>query len=577
MRLLFARLSIDTLNWLMYGCWVRIPLMTTSPPKSQTDGHVTPIIDSSTTSTTAVTSAGQRKLRFLLDCGQESYTQVHECLIEHNGRYLGLQQVEDIYFDTAGFSLLKTGFACCYRETLGKAALFVIPVDDLAINHSPQKTRLQHLSEVESYGLMDIALLPTGPARLILEEKVGKIVLTERFKVKITRSHYQITHGQQSQSVNLDKVRISRSGKCFDGKKHLQYSELFIDSIGEKSAVTEQLFNKPELSQVITSAPGNHFQRALKADGFLLKSIKKRQRKSINAVETTHDLFRETMQNQLQLIRYWESVAIEDQDEEGVHQMRVAIRRIRSTLKIFAQVLSKQNVHYWQKEFRWLGKRLAFVRDLDVLTNCLIEQEHQLGAKAKKIIKPYQTDVSHLRQQVRSGLITSLESERYHALLSNFQTWLLQEQCFFINHPLVYKSIDKFSGKLLKQAMKRIKKKALSVDVNTTNTDLHKFRIKCKQLRCSLNTLARFSTKDYRAVIAICKDVQRDLGKHQDSFENAHRLQRYALGRSSAEHAQDLIFYLGGVHTTLLQDNLNRRKIFFSRWKKYRKILLRSG
>ena len=59
--------------------------------------------------------------------------------------------------------------------------------------------------------------------------------------------------------------------------------------------------------------------------------------------------------------------AIHGADTEGVHQMRVAIRRLRAALDFFAPWLDANAAARPRRETGWLGKRLGAARDLDVL------------------------------------------------------------------------------------------------------------------------------------------------------------------------------------------------------------------
>src|SRR5579872_6284418 len=54
-------------------------------------------------------------------------------------------------------------------------------------------------------------------------------------------------------------------------------------------------------------------------------------------------------------------------DVEGVHQARVATRRLRSNLRTFAPLLRRGSTDDLADELRWLGRRFGTVRDLDVL------------------------------------------------------------------------------------------------------------------------------------------------------------------------------------------------------------------
>ncbi len=54
-------------------------------------------------------------------------------------------------------------------------------------------------------------------------------------------------------------------------------------------------------------------------------------------------------------------------DSEGVHQARVATRRLRSDLRTFAPLLEKRWAKQLRRELKWLADELGAVRDVDVL------------------------------------------------------------------------------------------------------------------------------------------------------------------------------------------------------------------
>ena len=62
----------------------------------------------------------------------------------------------------------------------------------------------------------------------------------------------------------------------------------------------------------------------------------------------------------------WRDVALDWSDPEGVHSMRVASRRLRSTLRDFAPYLHKRPVSSAGKKLKRVADTLGEVRDLDV-------------------------------------------------------------------------------------------------------------------------------------------------------------------------------------------------------------------
>ncbi|MEU4223694.1 CYTH and CHAD domain-containing protein [Nonomuraea sp. NPDC026600] len=61
-------------------------------------------------------------------------------------------------------------------------------------------------------------------------------------------------------------------------------------------------------------------------------------------------------------------VRLADHDDDTVHQMRVAVRRIRSVLRTHSRLLDGDRVAPLEAELRWLAGELGTVRDLEVLT-----------------------------------------------------------------------------------------------------------------------------------------------------------------------------------------------------------------
>src|SRR5215813_3094228 len=67
---------------------------------------------------------------------------------------------------------------------------------------------------------------------------------------------------------------------------------------------------------------------------------------------------------------------------EALHQMRVAVRRLRSACKLFEDALEHRPMAArLQDELRWLGRLLGRVRDWDVLLTQSLHRVASLGAE----------------------------------------------------------------------------------------------------------------------------------------------------------------------------------------------------
>jgi len=59
-------------------------------------------------------------------------------------------------------------------------------------------------------------------------------------------------------------------------------------------------------------------------------------------------------------------------EPEGIHQMRVAVRRLRSALLALKRPLQKKHYRWASEQLRWLAQTLAPVRNLDVFAASLV-------------------------------------------------------------------------------------------------------------------------------------------------------------------------------------------------------------
>ncbi len=517
----------------------------------------------------------QIKRSLIITDGHEYFDPVHQWLVARSGiDYLGLRQIDDYYFDTKSYDLFRSGYVCCLRESGGQAALCIIPVSQFAVSRPERRHFSQIIPGAEIFGRLHIAALAEGEVKSHLVSLFGNGILRQIFRVRIVRNSYSMTHSAASGGVSLDQVVIHRTASKSDEAVRLRYSEMVLLSGAHHAAVPLESLHSELLRQFpFQPANSNPFRRALQVDGTLEQHFIKTQLKPLGNLSSGHEIFRTHMLNQLKLIQFWEPTALEGSDIEGVHQMRVAIRRIRSALKTFSPLLMKADIRRWQDEFRWLGSRLGTVRDLDVFHEWLSEQQEQAREEDKDYFSVYKEDIDQLRLQTRMGLIGSLESDRYRLLLEHFKDWVMQEQCFFVHAELTYSQPKTLARKLLRDGVHRVTKKISRLKPESAVEKLHGFRIECKRLRYSVDLLGDASRRDYQPVLELCKNMQTTLGEHQDLCERVKRIAAYADSETATDHGHDYIFFLGRLHSA--QENLiaDYHRQFFAERKQTEKRL----
>ncbi len=111
---------------------------------------------------------------------------------------------------------------------------------------------------------------------------------------------------------------------------------------------------------------------------------------------------------------------------DSVHQMRVAIRRLRSTLRAFPQVLRPDDTGPAGAELRWLGGVLGQARDGEVLAGRLTDTV--AGLPPELVIGPVQARLRSHFEPVeaagRAAALKALDSRRYLRLLDQLDQLL---------------------------------------------------------------------------------------------------------------------------------------------------------
>ncbi|HWS36000.1 MAG TPA: CYTH and CHAD domain-containing protein, partial [Actinoplanes sp.] len=189
-------------------------------------------------------------------------------------------------------------------------------------------------------------------------------------------------------------------------------------------------------------------------------------------------------------------------EPRSVHQMRVATRRLRSTLKTYRKSFPESDL---RDELRWLAGVLGDVRDPQVLEEKLLGLVEAAGPEFAPAADRVRT---HLEDRIgtgRAALADALESERYLTLLDR---------------------IDELVSRRLKTAdpVKRARKVLAKADVKLdaalesgVEEEIHESRKGFKQARYAVEVLVPEEGRSAKRLVKALTALQDGLGAYQDS------------------------------------------------------------
>lgn len=200
------------------------------------------------------------------------------------------------------------------------------------------------------------------------------------------------------------------------------------------------------------------------------------------------------------------------EDPEGVHQVRVGSRRIRSDLRTFAPLLDPDWTAPLVDDLRWLRTSLGDVRDLDVQ----LAQLEMMAADLRPDLDPLFDSLSQDRLRARERMLATLRSDRYKRLLDRLVD--------AVEDPGTTDGAAKPSRvalpPLVASMWERLARRGREADRASPEEQLHGIRIRAKRARYAAEAVAPAlgdRRKDAERFVLRAKRLQDVLGDLQDA------------------------------------------------------------
>lgn len=241
-----------------------------------------------------------------------------------------------------------------------------------------------------------------------------------------------------------------------------------------------------------------------------------------------------------------EKTVFDDRDIEDIHEMRVAVRRIRAAFRSFKPCVSRKYKKMILKDLKLLARTLGSVRDLDVAIAFF---------KGYKKLFPDNKGIAFLikyckkrRKSNQKALFSFLRSTKYLKLKENlivFSDYLhdkadkKEEQAVQNDFYNSFESIIKevFSYKEVK-------------DLLSSELELHDLRIAIKNLRYSLEFIG-LDSEESLLILKILKKYQNSLGLINDYNIMAERVidiaRKKKLKRPEKEGLKRFLSYINDL------------------------------
>lgn len=251
---------------------------------------------------------------------------------------------------------------------------------------------------------------------------------------------------------------------------------------------------------------------------------------------------------------------------DSVHQMRVAIRRLRSVLVTYRTLLDGDLVDHLREELKWLGLILGAERDAEVMHQRLTKI---ISSEPNKV--DFESATHQLDEQLVEDLhaahkivLETLNDNRYLRLLNDLDSLLVGP---FLTG-LANESTKKIVPDLIKEDWDRLRKAVRDLKEIPADREsaLHEVRKRAKRLRYAAETAELAHYKRASKLVGAAERIQTILGDYHDSIV-ARDLLRRMSEQSTARGANDFSYE---CLVALEERNAERSESqFLKAWKRF--------
>lgn len=225
-------------------------------------------------------------------------------------------------------------------------------------------------------------------------------------------------------------------------------------------------------------------------------------------------------------------------DPEAVHQMRIALRRLRSALSVFNSVVSGPETEALTAELKWLTDELGPARDTDVFIAEILDpilavhpDENGLAALA--------TRFEHRKATHYRRALAAIDDRRYTALMLQIGAWIEGGAWLRPDDPAMQAQIARPCGGFAAETLDIRHKKVLKRGKRFSVQDVcqrHRLRVQIKKLRYASEFFSDVwgKGKPVKAYVRALKALQDDLGNLND-IAVAHSLLRAMVGEDNID------------------------------------------
>jgi CHAD domain-containing protein len=215
---------------------------------------------------------------------------------------------------------------------------------------------------------------------------------------------------------------------------------------------------------------------------------------------------------------------VRDLDTEFLHDLRIAVRRTRSALKLAGDALPEGLAARFRPEFKWLGDLTTPTRDLDVYLLGFSGMAASLTAATPDELEPFHDHLRRSRAAAQRLLVRGLRSARFSRISRDWRQALTAAADGHARP-----TAGRLASSRIARAHRRVIRDGSAITATSPPESLHELRKRCKELRYLLEFFGSlYDPGEHWRTVRDLKALQDCLGEFQDTQVQHEELRAFA-------------------------------------------------
>lgn len=420
----------------------------------------------------------ETELKLALDPAQAERLWRHPLWKGHAPTRTVSRQLRAVYFDTPDLLLARSGVELRVRRQGRQHIQAVKARGDYAAGLARRVELEVPVPPVLPHALPVPERIADAALRKLVEQAVAE-GLAPIFETDIRRWERSVAYGGGRITVSLDRgaVRV--------GEKQSPLCELEIElddgPVGLVFDLAQELLTHVPLRVALGGKSKQGYDLLLDRQ----PRPEKAEKPALGRQMMLEEVLALSVRSCVKQILANEPIICQGDDPEGVHQMRVGLRRLRSLFTVFAPVLPAAQTDYFKAELKWLASELGAARDYDVFRDEILRPVHACFPEAPGM-------AGLLKEAGRSGALAyeraraAIADRRYTRLLLDLSRWIAEagwrEQNLTEAGVQLFAPARDYADALLEHRYRKLRKNGKRL-LNGPPADRHLLRIHVKKMR----------------------------------------------------------------------------------------------